>query len=277
MVAFTICCYVTGSDVMKPKLLSVLTVLAFIMTSCSSTVLPRLEVSSYMEKTIETDTPFKIDIDCENGNTEVYSWNRKEARLEFTEIVRGNELKSELLKRLDDFNIAIDSKEGTLTLKSGFRGGSRKSGGLLNLKLYIPKKTSSFSIVQKSGSLTFLDDFNGDIDVNAENLDLNINRMEGKLKCLLEKGNLRVSSGELESDSNAMTSKGNIRIKATFESSGAYSFKTGFGILELCLPVSTNAVFDTYGLLETVDFTAGENPSRFRLESRVGKISVLKF
>ena len=262
---------------MKPKLLPVLIALALILTSCSNNELPRLEVTSYMEKTVYTDIPLQMDIECENGATEVYSWNRNEVKLEITKIIRGNEARSVLLKRLDGFNVGIDREAERLALKCRFRSGNRNTEGRINLKLYIPKKTSSFSLIQKSGSITFLDDFDGDIDINAEKLDLNINSLEGKLTCMLEKGDLRVVSGELESDSSALISKGNIRIKASFECSGNYSFKTDYGILELCIPQSTNAVFDTFGLLEAGDFNVGVNPSRFRLESKIGKISILKF
>ena len=262
---------------MRLKLLPLLTALALMLTSCSSTEPPRLEVTSYMEKTVNADIPLQLDIECGNGATEVYSWNRNVVKLEITKIIRGNEARSVLLKRLDGFNIDIAREAERLAFKCRFRNGSRSTEGLVNLKLYIPKKTSSFSLIQKNGSITFLDDFDGDIDINAEKLDLNINSLEGKLTCMLEKGDLRVASGELESDSSALVSKGNIRIRASFESSGTYSFKTGYGILELCIPQSTNAVFDTFGLLEAVDFNEGVNPSRFRLESKIGKISILKF
>lgn len=277
MVAFYICCYVTGSGFMRLKLLPILIALALIPASCSNTALPRLEVTSYMEKLVHTGIPLKMDIEFENGKTEVYSWNRNEVKFEITKIIRGNETKKALLKRLEDFNIAIDREAGRLALKCRFRNGNSKAEGLVKLKLYIPKKTSSFSLVQKNGSITFLDDFDGDMDINAEKLDLNINRLEGKLTCMLEKGDLRVASGELETDSSATISIGNIRIKASFESPGSYNFRTNYGILELCIPQSTNAVFDTFGLLEAGDFDPGDNPSKFRLESKVGKISILKF
>jgi hypothetical protein len=277
MVTFTIRHYIARGDGMRLKLLMVLTALAIILTSCGSGGLPRMEVSAYTEKTVETDIRLQMDIDCENGSTEIYRWNRNEVKLEITEIVRGNETKSALLKRLEDFSIDIEKEAGKLALKCRFRGGSKKVEGLLNLKLYIPKKTSSFSLTQKNGRLSFLDDFDGDININAGKLDLDINRLEGKLTCKLESGDLKVSSGELESGSGALIGKGNIRIKAFFEDSGAYSFKTGFGILELRLPEGANVVFDAYGPLEAGDFAAGEHPSRFRLESRLGRISVLKF
>lgn len=262
---------------MRLKLLPTLVLLALILTSCGNTSLPRLEVTSYMEKTVNTDIPLDMDVECDNGITEVYSWNRNQVMLEVTKVINGNEARSVLIKRLDGFNIAIDREAEKLNLKFRLKNAGNRTEDHVNLKLFIPKKTSSFSLKQKNGSITFVDDFDGDITINAEKLNLNINRLDGKLTCLLEKGDLSIASGELKTDSTALISKGNIRIKAAFESSGTYNFKTDYGMLELCVPQSTNAVFDTFGLLEAVDFDAGTDPSRFRLESKVGKISILKF
>lgn len=253
--------------------------LTFILTSCGGAPLPRLEVSSYTEKTLEVGLPLHMDIDCESGTTEVYSWNRKEVKLEFTRTVRGNAERSELEKRLEGFDIDVgnDRTAGKLALKTRFKGGYGGTEGVLDIKLYIPKKTSGFSLVQKSGRLAFLDNFNGDLDIKAGKLSLDINKLKGKLTCKLDSGDLRVTAGELESESDVLIAKGNIRIKASYESPGSYSFKTGFGMLELCLPENTNAVFDTYGLAEAADFSAGENPSKFRLECGLGKINISKF
>lgn len=263
---------------MKPGLFALLAALVFVLAACDSGGgLPKLTVSDYSEKTIETGTPLQMDIDCGNGSIELYSWNKKEVKFEITRTVRGREEREYLLKRLDGFKLDIGAEAGRVYLKSGFTGGRGHVEGLADFRIYIPKKTAAIRLVQKDGSLHFLDDFNGDISVEAGDLAVDINRLEGKLTCKLDRGDVDVSSGELGNGSSVRVENGNIRIKAAFEEAGSYNIGTGFGILDLCLPEETNAVFEAYGMLEAADFSEGERPSRFRLESKTGKISIQKF
>lgn len=263
---------------MKPGMLPLLAALVFVLTSCGGDEgLPRMTVSDYSEKTVEAGIPLQLDIDCGNGDIEVYSWNKKEVKLEITRTVQGREDRNKLLQRLDDFKLDIGGEGDRLSLKSSFKGGGRLVEGRTDLRIYVPKKTASFKLVQKGGRLHFLDDFNGDVSVEADRLDLDINRLEGKLTCDLDRGDVNISSGELGDGSSVLVENGNIRIKAAFEESGSYNIRTGFGILELSLPEETNAVFDAYGVLEAADFSEGERPSRFRLESKAGRISIRKF
>ena len=239
---------------------------------------PKIEVSSYSEKTLEAKLPLQLNLECENSNIQIYSWNKKEIKFEMTRRIRGIESKANLMKHLDVFDINISMEDNRASLVYKYNGNNVKPAeNILDLKVYIPKKTGYINCIQKNGKLKFFDDVNCDVNIDTGTVDVEMNSFEGKLLYKSQSGDLRISEGKIKNESNINIIKGNIRIKAKFEPAGSYNFKTGTGILELCLPDNTNAIVEATGQFETVKLEEGELPAYFRLQSDIGKISITKF
>ena len=267
---------------MEFKLLLIVAVaLCTALSGCKGSVVengPKKEVSAYSEKIIEADIPLQLVLDCENSSIEVYSWNRNEVKFEMTKRIKGRESKDNLFKLLNGFNIFTNKESGRINLICRYKGNSGKFAEcLLGLKVFIPKKTNRIDCTQKTGKLKFIDDLHCNLNINTDSVVVEINRLEGRLVYKTKSGDLRISAGVIETDSFAQAIDGNIRIKGQFREAGSYSFKTGTGIVGLCLPDDLNAAFENLGQVETCNFIKGDYPAKFKLESKIGKIEISKF
>lgn len=267
---------------MKLKMLLIAVVtLCTVFSACSGNKKangPVKVISAYSEKTDEAILPLQLDLNCENGNMEIYSWNKNEIKYEMTRHIKGSGAKEVLQKCLDNFSITIGKEDNKSCLTCKYNGKNSMPGEYeLDLKIFIPKKTTFINCIQEKGSLKFIDDLNCNINIDARAVDVEINSLDGKLLYTAKSGNLRISEGRMLNGSNVNIVKGNIRVKADFEAAGSYTFKTGMGIIELCMPEGLKAVFETVGQIEKVMYNERDNPAHFILENAIGKINVIRY
>ncbi|HPD00670.1 MAG TPA: hypothetical protein PLA01_04885, partial [Acetivibrio sp.] len=85
---------------MKAYLITLIALLqTFLFSACTVSMVepgPKNEVNSYIERVIKADKPLVLDLFCDSGNIEVYTWEKSEIKFEVTKRVRGV-LKKEIL------------------------------------------------------------------------------------------------------------------------------------------------------------------------------------
>ncbi len=255
--------------------------IVFLLSSCGkqeTEPMPRREVSIYSERTVSTVSPYRLAITCDYGNLEFYNWDRKEIKFEVTHKVRAGRTEEELQSMLEKFRIKTSEKNGNVSFLCGYNGKEGKYEDTFSLiRIFMPEKPGAVECKVAQGKMNFFDDLNCDLNLEVGKTEVEINRLKGVIKYTGKNGNLRISSGELNSNSSITTTTGNIRIKSDFETPGNYSLNTGTGIIELDIPSSLNAVFENNGRTDATEASSGEDCSQFLLKCGVGKIDIKRF
>ena len=240
--------------------------------------IPRREVSVYSERTIPAVSPYKLYIECDYGNFEFYNWERKEVKFEITNKVRAGRMDNELGKMLEKFRISTSEESGKINFICSYNGkGGNYQDTSSVVRIFMPGKPSSVECSLMQGKINFFDDLDCDLKLDVGKAEVEINRLKGVIKYTGKTANLRISSGELNTDSSIITSTGNIRIKSYFESPGSYTFNTGAGVIELNIPSELNAVFESNGRINGNEASVSDACSKFLLKCGLGKIDINRF
>lgn len=256
--------------------------LCFLVVSCSSEVgLPVRRAAEYGEKTLEVKLPLQLKLDCANCDLEIYSWKRQEVKFEYTTSVTGKYTTESLAKKLKCFSIETQVRVREVDFVSGYTG-SNKAESKIELRVYIPKKTNSIELLCKKGNLKIFDDVEGELVIQSDIFDVDINRFDGKLNCNLKEGNVRLAAGKLTDGSTIETGRGNIRVKAEYEPAGTYSFIAREGLLDIFLPKSLNAEFADdfpvgYAETEHRENESNRDAANFKLVSGIDRILINRF
>jgi hypothetical protein len=262
-------------------LLLFMAVIVLLGSGCSSQNIsagPKREVEEYTEKTIPMTGLPSLNISIDSGNLEIYSWEKKEVKLEITKRVRGLQTEELLKKKLGDFNIDIKEDEGKISFKSVYKGSIKNPvDRSTNLRVYVPRKTGSVDCSLKVGKIKFYDDIKCDLSFKIDRANVDINRLVGKLTLKADMCDLKISGGKMFGDSSVKINMGNIYVKSEFEDEGIYTFDTGMGSLEVNLPDGSPVTFECVGSLEVNEFSKTGYPSKVSLRSGMGKIAVRKY
>lgn len=256
--------------------------ICFVLLSACSTgninLGPKREVTSYSEKTFPAEQPPELDIACDSGDIEIYSWNKKEIKFEITERVRGIQTKEILQKKLKDFDVTMKQEGNKILFKSQYKGSIKSPADRsVNLKIYLPKRVLAMKYQMDIGTLKFFDDVSCTLTAQLNMVNTSINKFDGKFNVTADMGNVRVDSGFIKQGSSIKTNMGNIIIKSGFEESGEYSFETEMGNIDLTLPAHTKAAFESIGAVEVNELQASASAANVKLRSGMGKISIRKY
>lgn len=286
---------------MESKLIIII-LLAFILSGCGiayGKTDTKIAVSSYSENTIKLKGKYNLDISCDVGNIDVYTWNRDEIKFEITRRASGTYKKELLMEKLENFDIEIKSDNDTVFMKSVYKGGNKDFYGVIvNYTVYMPKAIDYVNYRIGEGELKLYDDMQGVLNAKLDNADIQINRFDGILNICGEEGDVKLSSGKIKGNSKVNKKVGNIIIKAEFDENGEYSICTGLGHIELLAHTRSKISFETVGELTINEFEGnvlktsneinhkqkqGYNSSnedkvaKVRLKSGLGKISIKKY
>lgn len=268
---------------MKPKFISgLLLVCCLVLGGCNYSEIelgPKKELTSYSEKTIQAGDSLNLYIENDSGNIEVYSWKKKQVKFEITNKVRGIQTQEVLEKDLEEFVVYIDDTEDNkVYFKSRYNGSIKNPADAgTDIKIYIPKKVKYLSFKLDIGRIKIYDDIECEMDIEVNMANVDINRFEGLVNMTADMGDLKISGGRIMSGSSVSTGMGNIRIKAEHEGVGDFVYKTDMGSIELLLPSRSNVCFESIGSLEVNEFSAYSSPTKIKVKSGMGRISIKKY
>ena len=239
---------------------------------------PKTEVTAYSEEKLIVDNLIELSIESDYSNIEVYTWDRDETKFEITKRVRGIYKKEILNEKLKDFSIVITPANNKILYKSKYKGSIKSPADKsADIKVYMPKKVRLMSCKLGLGTLKIHDDIKGELRIDTDTANIEINRIVGKASIKGNMGNVRISSGRLESGSSIIEKLGSIYIKAELEEAGEYMVETGVGNIDLLLPAYSKASFESIGDVQINEFEALFSTSKMRLKSDMGKISIMKY
>ncbi len=267
---------------MRPcKVVAVFLLLNVFLTGCGSQAVslgPKREAVSYGGKTISPEGPVSLYITCDYSNIELYSWDKKEVKVEIAKKVRGIEGKDVLERELGNFIIAIENEKDKVFINSEYKGAIKGAADkTADLKVYMPKVISSLNCKLGLGTVKMYDDIKCRLNVDIDMANTEINRFEGRLSFKAGLGNLKIAAGRIEKGSEVLVDKGNISIKAEIENVGEYDYKTGMGNIDLMLPADSQVSFENVGTVESNEFKEAVYPAKIHLRTDMGKISIRKY
>lgn len=252
-----------------------------VLAGCSQPAIyssSKIESTSYSEKTVKVDQPLELEVLCDYANIETYQWDKQEVKFEMKKRVRGTEEKSKLEERLKDFTIDINENQGKVTFTSRYKGKIQSSEDkLLDIKMYIPRSVKSIKNKLEKGYIKYQDDLRCYLEVEAKTAYIDVNRLDGAFKLIVETGNIRINGGTVKGDSEIQVSLGNLRIKAAYEKGVQCKYETKTGNIELLLPSDMKLGLECSGTIEANDFTALNTGKDIMVKSGIGKIALRKF
>lgn len=233
------------------------------------------EVSLYSEKIVEAGGPLVLDIFCDSGNIEMYTWDKDGVKFEMTKRVRGTESEEILSQKLNNFNIDINENENKIIFKSEYKGKDKNPiDKSIDLKIYVPKAEKTLNLKLDIGNIKFYDDIKGVLNADINMANMEINRFVGVVNIEGDVGNVKISSGKISGKSSIVKNIGNISVKAEFEEGGDYTFKTGTGNIDLMLPYGSKVSFESVGELEVNEFNDFNHSTKAKVETSMGKIAI---
>ncbi|MDQ2085862.1 hypothetical protein RBH29_05350 [Herbivorax sp. ANBcel31] len=265
---------------MKYKII-IIAAMFFIFYGCSASVIevgPKREVNSYSEKLFEVNENDEISISCDSGNIEFFNWDRKEVKLEIKKRVTGIWQNNNLDEKLHDFKVELIEEDNKIYFDVEYTGKDRNSTDkIVDLKIYIPRCVHVLNLDLDRGNVKFHDDLRGILNVDINTADIEINKFIGKINIKGDVGNVRILNGKLSENSSIIQNIGSINIKSEFEEGGEYRINTGTGNIELWAPENSKVSFESVGAIEENNFKENNYPTKVRVNSSMGKISIKKY
>lgn len=276
--------FVEGGEELKYKTI-ILAIFYFTLCGCSSSVIvagPRKEVSSYGEKIFECTKDDEISIYCDFGNIEFFNWDKKVIKLEIKKkiigILQNDNLNNNLDEKLDDFKIELIEKNDKINLDIKYTGKNENTvNKMVDLKIYLPKSMNVLNLHLDEGWVKFHDDLKGILNADINMADIEINKFIGTVNIKGNVGNVSILDGKISKNSSIVKSIGSISIKSQFEEGGDYIIDTGTGNIDLWVSKDSKVSFESTGAIEKNDFKEYNYPTKVKVNSFIGKISIKEY
>lgn len=253
----------------------------FILCGCSSPMVevsPKKEVSCYSEKILECTESSEISISCDFGNIEFFNWDKKAIKLEMKKKIIGFWENDNLDEKLDDFKIESIEKDGKIHFNIKYIGKDNDElDKMIDLRVYMPKDIEVLNLDLDRGSLKFYDDLKGVLNADTNMADIEINKFIGTINIKGDIGNVNILGGRISKESSIVKKIGSISIKSQFEEGGDYIINTGTGNIELWVSGNSKVSFESVGAIEENDFKEYNYPTKVKVNSSVGKISIKEY
>lgn len=265
------------------KFLKSLTVIVscIVLSGCSQPAVytkPKIESTAYSEKVIKVDQPLDLELVCDYGNIEMYSWDKPEVKFEMKKRVRGTQERAQLDEKLRDFKIDTKQAGAKVTFTAEYTGSIKSSEDkLLDLRVYIPRQVKGISQKMEKGYIKFQDDLRCLLNIEAKTAQVDINRIDGAVKLNVGTGNVKIGSGRIKADSEIVVNLGNIYAKCQYDNKVKCRYETNTGNVELFLPSDFQNGIDYMGTLDVNEFPAMKRDKDLTVKSGVGNISLRKF
>jgi len=273
---------------LKCKIL-ILTMVFFMLCGCSPSINevgPKKEVSCYSEKFFECDGKKEISIYCDFGNIEFFNWDKKTIKLEIKKKIIGvlkNENLNEdsddrLNEKLDDFKIELIEEKDKLNFDIKYTGKNDSSvNKMVDLKIYLPEFIDVLNLHLDEGWVKFHDDLKGILNADTNIADIEINKLIGKVNIKGNMGNVSILEGRISKNSSIVKNIGSISIKSQFEEGGDYIINTGAGNIDIKASKDSKVSFESIGAVEKNDFEEYNYPTKVKVNTSIGKISIKEY
>jgi len=240
---------------------------------------PKREKIAYREYTVKAPGEMKLLTQGDTGNVEVFAWDRNEFKIEASQRVRGVFAEERLKELVKDFRLDVKADNGAVYVKASYSGpvGNPLDRGT-DLKIFTPRRRLlQMNVKWDAGRVKVYDDLDCSLQADLGLVDLDINRIKGRLEVQGDTGNITVSGGVLEKGSFVRMNMGNIRIKGECEEDGDYLFDTGVGNVDVWMPEDLRVCFESTGTVETNEFQQEDAAAKVRVRSGMGRISIRKY
>lgn len=265
---------------MKCKIL-IVGIVFLIFYGCSSSIVeigPKKEVSSYSEELFECTENNEMSISCDFGNIEFFNWDKKLIKLEVKKRVTGAWENGNLNEKLNDFKIEPIEEEGKIYFNIKYIGKDKETLNMtVDLRVYMPKYIDVLNLDLDRGSIKFHDDLKGVLNADTNTVDIEINNFVGAVNIKGDNGNVNILGGRIFKESSIVKNIGSISIKSQFDEGGDYIINTGIGNIELLVSKNSKVSFEGVGAIEENDFKEYNYPTKVKVNSSVGKISIRKY
>ena len=260
---------------------SLMVILCFflICSACSATediYLTGIEANSYEQKVLKVDNKAGLDMNIENGNIEVFTWDKNEIKFEIKKQINGNTDRSVLQEMLNNLTIDIAQNDDIISLNSKYKGKKDINYSKIDLIIYLPKKINSISCNIGGGWIKFIDDIRCDLKIKSQKAFIQINNIVGKIDAVIGEGNFTINNGTIHGDTKVQVEKGNISIRAGLDPNGFFDFSTMFGNIDLSFPEDVQTSFISTAAFKVNEFGESSYPARVKAYSKIGRVSILK-
>lgn len=251
------------------------------LAACGGTAVllgPKQEVTAYEQKSVEINKPANIQINCDSGSIEIYSWDRPKVKFEISKKIRGVETRAELAKKLENFIVETESEKEKIVLNIRYDGKKKpQHDNSVDLKVYLPKRLVDVGVKLDTGKLRFYDDIRCSLDIKIGTANCYIGRIEGNVSFTADMGNLNIEGGEIHKKLAVKCNFGNISIKTALAEDGSYSIDTGTGNIDISLPTNSRIRIESIGTVTLNEFSDKEAPAVLKVKSGMGRITIGKY
>ncbi|HHX18133.1 MAG TPA: hypothetical protein GX727_04655 [Clostridium sp.] len=259
----------------------ILVMIFFILCGCSSSIIevsPKKEVNCYSEKIFECTENNEISISCDFGNIEFFNWDKKTIKLEIKKKIIGISQNDNLDEKLDDFKIELIEEKDKVNLDIKYTGKNESMiNKMVDLKIYLPKDIDILNLYLEKGRVKFHDDLKGILNADTDMADIEINKFIGTINIKGNQGNVSISDGKISKNSSIVKNIGSISIKSHFDEGGEYIINTGTGNIDLLVSKNSKVSFESVGAIEENDFKEYNYPTKVKVNSSIGKISIKEY
>ena len=90
-------------------------------------------------------------------------------------------------------------------------------------------------------------------------------------------GNVSILEGRISKNSSIVKNIGSISIKSQFEEGGDYIINTGAGNIDIKASKDSKVSFESIGAVEKNDFEEYNYPTKVKVNTSIGKISIKEY
>ena len=237
--------------------------------------LSKQETTGYKSDVIKLDRGTSaLNIELDTSNLQIFASDNKEISYEVKYVVRAAKKTEELKKMLDKFELQCDQKNKIANFSVNYAGKSDKKDIFTEVILKIPRQVTQLNISHKSGEIRINDRFIGTLVVDSEDVNCEINELDGLIDYTGESGSIRVDCAKLYGETNIALHEGNIYFKGDVKKGVAYSFLTDKGNINLNFPLDADLDINSYGTVAHNQFSGKKGEVKVKVAAKIGQIKI---
>ena len=252
--------------------------LLFCGCSIEQPLLPKRQLSCDTQEIVNSIESNQIIIDIDYSNIKVFFTKDDLIKIEEKKIVKGCFEDSDLESELEKFISKVKTENNTLKYECRYKGKIKTPTDKRNyINVYINKDIHKLHIKLKTGKIDVYDTYEGCIKIEAQNSNININKIIGLLEVKNELGDININNGHLYTNSTLESENGNINVACKIDNNGEYSFKTIIGNIFLSFPSYTKCYINSDSKIIKNELIEDIEGVKLNLFNKMGQIKILKY